>query len=68
MGTVSGTVTTAAAAQASNHVQLCATLWTITRQAPLAMGFSRQEYWSGLLYPPPADLPHPAIEPALQAL
>ena len=39
------------------------TLWTVARQAPLSMGFSRQEYWSGLLCPPPEDLPHPEIEP-----
>ena len=40
-----------------------ATLWTIALQAPLSMGFSRQEYWSGLPYPPPGDLPDPGIEP-----
>ena len=38
-------------------VQLFATLWTVTHQAPLSMGFSRQEYWSGLPCPPPGDLP-----------
>ena len=37
--------------------------WTITCQAPLPMGFSRQEYWSGLPFLPPEDIPHPAIEP-----
>ena len=47
-----------------SHVQLFATLWTIVHQAPLSMGFSRQEYWSGLPCPPPADLPNPGIEPA----
>ena len=36
---------------------LCASLWTVTRQPPLSMGFSRQEYWSGLPCPPPGDLP-----------
>ena len=41
---------------------LFVTLWTIS-QAPLSMGFSRQEYWSGLLCPPPGDLPDPGIEP-----
>ena len=46
------------------HVQLCATLWTIACQAPLSMGFSRQEYWSGLLSPPPGDLLDLGIEPA----
>ena len=43
-------------------VQLCATLWTAVCQAPLSMGFSRQEYWSGLPCPPPKDLPDPGIE------
>ena len=38
--------------------------WTVARQAPLSMEFSRQEYWSGLPFPPPGDLPHPGIEPA----
>ena len=44
-------------------VQLFATLWTVAHQAPLSMGFSRQEYWSGLPCPPPGDLPDPEIEP-----
>ena len=39
------------------------TPWTVARQAPLSMGFSRQEYWSGLPFPPPGDLLHPGIEP-----
>ena len=43
--------------------QLFVTLWTAACQAPLSMGFSRQEYWSGLPCPPPADLPDPGIEP-----
>ena len=50
-------------------VRVLMTLWTITHQAPLSMGFSRQEYWSGLPCPPPGDLPDPGIEsrsPALQ--
>ena len=38
--------------------------WTVAHQAPLSMVFSRQEYWSGLPYPPPGDLPNPEIEPA----
>ena len=38
-------------------------LWTVAHQAPLSMGFSRQEYWSGLLCPPPGDLPDQGIEP-----
>ena len=47
-----------------------ATPWTATRQAPLSMGFSGQEYWSGLPFPSPGDLPDPGIKcgsPALQA-
>ena len=44
-------------------VQLFVTLWTVARQASLSMGFSRQEYWSGLLCPPPGDLPDPGIKP-----
>ena len=40
-----------------------ATLWTVTRQAPLSMGFSRQEYWSGLSFPPPGDFSDPGTEP-----
>ena len=44
-------------------VWLLATLWTVTHQAPLSMGFSRQEHWSGLPYPPPGDLPDPWVEP-----
>ena len=39
------------------------TLWTVTRQTPLTMGFSRQEYWSELLFPPPGDLCGPWIKP-----
>ena len=41
-----------------------ATLWTVARQAPLPMGFPRQEFWSGLPLPSPEDLPHPGIKPA----
>ena len=41
-----------------------ATPWTVALQAPLSMEFSRQEYWSGLLFPPPGDLPNPGIESA----
>ena len=45
-----------------SHVQLFATLWTVAHKAPLSMGFPSQEYWSGLLYPPPEDLPDPGIK------
>ena len=48
--------------QLLSHVQLFATLRTVARQAPLSMGFSRQEYWNGLPFPPPGDLPEPRIE------
>ena len=44
-------------------VRLVVTQWTITRQALASMGFSRQEYWSGLPFPSPGDLPDPGIEP-----
>ena len=47
-----------------SHVQLFATPWTIACQALLSMGFSRQEYWSGLPFPSPADLPNPGVKPA----
>ena len=40
-----------------SHVRLSVTLWTVARQPPLSMGFSRQEYWSGLLCPSPGDFP-----------
>ena len=46
-----------------SHVQLFATPWTIVHQAPLSMGFSRKEYWSGLPCPLPGDLPNSGIEP-----
>ena len=39
------------------------TPWTVAHQAPLSMGFSRQEHWSGLPFPPPGDLPDPGIQP-----
>ena len=53
------------------HAQLCPSLCdprTVARQAPLSMGFPRQEYWSGLPFPPPGDLPSPGIEPRSPAL
>ena len=46
-----------------SHAQLFATPWTGACQAPLSMGFPRQEYWSGLPFPPPGDLPDPGIKP-----
>ena len=44
------------------------TPWTVSRQAPLSMEFSRQEYWCGLPFPPPGDLPNPGIKPGSPAL
>ena len=44
------------------------TPWTVACRAPLSMGFSRQEYWSGLLFPSPEDLPHPDIKPGFPTL
>ena len=51
-----------------SRVRLSATPWTIARQAPLSMGCSRQEYWSGLPCPPPGDLSQPGMEPVSPAL
>ena len=52
-----------------SHVPFFVTPWTVARQAPLSMGLSKKEYWSGLPFPPPGDFPDPGIElrsPALQ--
>ena len=52
-------------------IQSCLTLvtpWAVAHQALLSMGFSRQEYWSGLPFPSPGDLPNPGIEPGSPAL
>ena len=57
--------------QACSVAQSCPTLcdpMTVTRQAPLSMEFSRQKYWSGLLFPSPEDLPDPGIKPTSPAL
>ena len=51
-----------------SRVQLFATPWTVALQAPLSMGFFRQEYWSGLPFPSPGDIPDPGIEPRFLAL
>ena len=50
-------------AQLLSHVRLFGTPWTVARPAPLYMEFSRQEYWSGLSFPTPGDLPNPETEP-----
>jgi len=49
-------------AQLLSPVRLFASLWTTACQTPLSMGFSSQEFWSGLPFPPPGDLPDPGIE------
>ena len=49
-------------------VRLFGTPWTVAHQAPLTMRFSRQEYWSGLLFPPSGNCPHPGIKPCLSCL
>ena len=51
-----------------SHVQLFATRWTVAYQASPSMGFSRQEYWSGLPFPSPGHLPNPGIKPGSSAL
>ena len=51
-----------------SRVRLFAIPWTVVYQASLSMGFSRQEYWSGLPFPSPGDLPDPGIEPRSPAL
>ena len=55
-------------AQSLSHVRLFVTSWTVAHQVPLSMGFSRQEYWSGLPLPSPGYLPDPGIEPKSPAL
>ena len=54
--------------KAPSRVRLFATPWTVAYQAPQSMEFSRQEYWSGLPFPTPGDLPNPGIEPGSPAL
>ena len=51
-----------------SRVRLFATPWTVAYKAPLSMEFSRKEYWSGLPFPSPGDLPNPGIEPKSPAL
>ena len=51
-------------AQSHSCVLVFETPWTVARQTPLSMEFSRQEYWSGLLFPTPGDLPDSGMEPA----
>ena len=51
-----------------SRVRLFVTPWAVARQAPLSVGFSRQEHWSGLPCPPPGNLPHPGIKPTSPAM
>ena len=51
-----------------SRVQFLVTSWTVDRQAPLSMRFTRQEYWSELPFLPPGDLPDPGIKPESPAL
>ena len=51
-----------------SRVRLFVIPWTAAHQAPQSMGFSRQEYWSGLPFPSPGDLPNPGIKPGSPAL
>ena len=50
-----------------SRVLIFASPWTVARQSPLSMGFSRQKYWSRLLFPSPGDLSHPGIKPVSSA-
>ena len=54
--------------ETESEVQLFVTPWTVAYQAPLSVGFSRQEYWTGLPFPSPGELPNPGIEPGSPAL
>ena len=54
--------------EVAQYVQLFATPWTVAYQASPSMGFSRQEYWSGLPFPSPGDIPDPGIESMSPAL
>ena len=54
--------------QSLSHARLFVNPWTVACLAPLSMGFSRQEYWSGLPFPSPGDLPDPGIQPGSPAL
>ena len=56
------------AGQQFRFVSVFKILWTVARQAPLSMGFSRQEHWSGLPFPSPGDPPDPEMEPVSPAL
>ena len=56
-----------ACVHALSCTQIFATPWTVAQESPQSMGFSRQEYWNGLLFPTPGDLPNPGTEPVSPA-
>ena len=58
----------ASESESLSHVRLFATSWTVAYHALPSMGFSSQEYWSGLPFPSPGDLPDPGVEPGSPAL
>ena len=65
---ISGNSTQCSEVKSLSRVRLFATPWTVAYQASPSMGFSRQEYWSGLPFPSPGDLPDPGIEPGSPTL
>ena len=63
LGEVKGLYSAFACVQFLSQFRIFVTPWTVARQAPLSMGFSRQKHWSGLLCPPPRDLPDLGVKP-----
>ena len=63
-----GIMTVCVCVKSLSRVRFFATPWTVARHAPLSMGFSKQEYWSGLPFPSPGDLPNPGIKSGSSAL
>ena len=61
-------VTLSQPARTLSYIRLFVTPWTVAREAPLSMEFSRQDYWSGLPFPPLGNFPHPGIKPMSPAL
>ena len=68
MGVGAGKVRKKVKVKSLSHVRLFAIPWSVVYQASLSMGFSRQEYWNGLPFPSPRDLPDPGIKPGSPAL
>ena len=61
-------VTLSQSARTLSYIRLFVTPWTVAREAPLSMEFSRQDYWSGLPFPPLGNFPHPGVKPMFPAL